>query len=244
MPIVVKDRYMTTAETPSSPARILAIDDEEDLRHYYRQVLSKAGYEAQTAASAKAALHLLQEQTFDLILLDLRMPGMDGMEFLRKLRRQRHAPDVLLLSGYATVEDAAEATKLGVSEVLLKPCSGEKLLARINHLLDLRRDPLVSYIRTHFDKLDSREEVARRFRVSPGTVSNRIRHYTGQSFLDFLHSCRIREAQRLLAETELEAKEIAARVGFHSPQVFDRAFQQHAGRSPSQYRREVRSAQG
>lgn len=235
---------MNSTKPPETPARILAVDDEQAILNAYCRLLRKAGYEVQTATSAEEALHLLQEQAYDLILLDLRMPGMGGMEFLRPLRRQKQAPDVLIISGYATIDNAVDAGKLGVFGVMLKPGKPGELLDRIDHLLDLRKDPLISYLRAHFDKVDSREDVAHRFGVSPGTVSNRIRHYTGQSFHEFLHSCRVREAQRLLAETELEAKEIATRVGFNSPQVFDRTFQKHTGRSPRQYRREFRSAQG
>lgn len=88
--------------------------------------------------------------------------------------------------------------------------------------------------------LHSEEALAHHFGITPRTVSTQVRQHTGQSFLTFLHSCRIQEAQRLLAETKLEVKEISAQVGFRSPQVFGRAFKRQTGRSPRQYRREIR----
>jgi YesN/AraC family two-component response regulator len=221
-------------------AHILVIDDEEGVRDYYRHLLSKAGYDVQTVAGGEEAVRLLEGQTVDLILLDLRMPKMNGAGFLRQLRHQKHRPDVLVVSGYATLEDAVEVTKLGACGVIEKLALPERMLAAIGRLLDLRRDPLISYVRANFDKVVSREAVASRFQVSPETVSNRIKTYTSQSFHDFLESCRIQEAQRLLATTELEAKEVAGRVGFRSHQVFDRAFRRLQGYTPSQYRKEVR----
>lgn len=88
---------MSSTKPPETPARILAVDDEQAILNAYCRLLRKAGYEVQTATSAEKALHLLQEQAYDLILLDLRMPGMGGMELLRPLRRQKQTPDVLIL---------------------------------------------------------------------------------------------------------------------------------------------------
>lgn len=231
---------MYTAGRAKSPARILVVDDDELIRKTLRGMLSKAGYAAQTAGNGEEALTLLQQQLFDLILLDLHMPRMDGMTFLRTLRRQQHSPQVLIISGYATFDDAVEAGKLRVAGVLRKPFLSAELLPKIKPLLDLRTDPLIEHIRTCFAELHSKEALARHFGITPRTVSNRIRRHTGQPFRDFLQSCRIQEAQRLLAETELEVKEIADQVGFRSPQVFARAFRRQTGRSPHQYRRELR----
>lgn len=232
----------------AGPARdalcILAIDDEAPVRDAYRRLLSRAGHRVQAAATAEEALHCLERQSYDLILLDLRMPRMDGAEFLRRLKRQKRSPEVLVVSGYATIEDAVEVTKLGAYGVIEKFKLPQALLTSVERILSLRIDPLISYIRAHFDQIDSREEVARHFEVSPRTISNRIKCRLNQSFPSFLQSCRIREAQWLLAETDLRVKQIAERVGFHSPPVFSRTFHRLTGRSPRQYREEVRAKSG
>lgn len=232
---------MHTAGSPKSPAHILVVDDEELIRKTLRSMLSKAGYAAQTADNGEEALALLQQQPFDLILLDLHMPRMDGMTFLRTLRRQQQRfSQVLVISGYATLDDAVEAGRLGVAGVLKKPFLSAELLHKIKPLLDRRTNSLIEHIRTCFAELHSKVALARHFGITSRTVSNQVRQHTGQSFRDFLQSCRIQEAQRLLAGTELGVKEIAAQVGFHTQQVFGRTFKRQTGRSPRQYRRESR----
>jgi YesN/AraC family two-component response regulator len=229
--------------TVSPPVRILAIDDEELLREYYRRLLSNAGYEIDTAETAEVALLYLEQETYDLILLDLRMPGMGGIELLRRLwhRRNRYPSDVLVISGYATLDDTVEIMKKGASGVIAKSYVPEELLTKVVSLLDARRDPLIAYIRNNPGEVTSREELARRFHISPGTASNRIKRHTSVSFSLFLQSCRIQEAQRLLYQTDLDAQQVAARVGFKTPQAFSRTFRRLTGRSPCQYRKEIHS---
>jgi two-component system response regulator YesN len=188
----------------------------------------------------ETALALLRQQSFALILLDLHMPGMDGMTFLQLLRQQSPHPPVLIISGYVTFDSAAEAGRLGIAGVLKKPFSTADLLHKIKPILELRIESPVEYIRAYFAELHSKETLARHFGVTSRTLSNQIRQQTGQSFRDFLYSCRIQEAQHLLAETSLRVKEIYSKVGFRSLQVFARAFRRQTGRSPRQYRRETR----
>lgn len=225
----------------TAPARILAIDDEEAVRVYYQRLLGEEGYKVQTAASAEEGLRLLEQEPYDLILLDLKMPGMDGLEFMQRLRGLMRRPEVLIVSAHSTVQNTVEVVKLGASDVVQKPYLSGELLPGIERILARHREPIIPYIQANFAAIKSREEVAWHFKISPETVSNRIRRYTGQSFHDFLESHRVREAQRLLVETELEAKEIAARTGFRSYKTFERAFQRLTGHTPSQYRQEIRT---
>lgn len=234
---------MTAQVNPSKkPSHILIVDDDGVVRDFYNHLLSRNGYHVLQAESAEDALLLLEKQTFDLVLLDLCMPGMGGMEFLRILRKQDSLPEVLIVSGYATLEDAVEAGKLGVFGVLEKVCPPQKLLAQIEKILDIHKEPLISYIQSHFPEIESCKDVAAFFHIDPRTASNRIKRATNQTCREFLESCRIQEAQRLLAESELEAKEIAAKVGYRSYHTFSHAFQKLTGHTPRQYRREVRSA--
>ena len=230
---------MVSAETFNAPARILAVDDEKVLHDYYRRMLLRYGYQVQAAESAEEALCLLEREEFDLILLDLEMPGMGGMEFLRVLRRKKKGPEVLMVSGVATLSDAVEAGKLGVVDAIKKPFDPLELQAKIRRMLEKHNNPVAAYIRAHFAEIKSRKQVAQHFHCHPTTVSNQIKHGTNQTFQTFLESCRIQEAQRLLVTTDLSVKEIAACVGFGSGSTFERAFQRQVGHLPRQYRREM-----
>jgi DNA-binding NtrC family response regulator len=100
---------------------ILVIDDDDVIRDSCRQVLSASGYEVTTALDGIAGLELLTEKPFDIILLDLRMPDMDGMEVLRKIREKRPGTCVIVITGHATIESAVEAMQLGADDYLSKP---------------------------------------------------------------------------------------------------------------------------
>lgn len=222
---------------PGQPARILVVDDDPKACTLCQRILIGAGYVTQVAGSAEEGLAVLARTKFDLILLDLRMPGMDGFEFLRVLRRRRDAPAVLLVSGYATAEDSAEVMRLGAADVLMKPFTPASLRERVERLLTANTgDEILGWIREHLAEVHSRNDVVKQFGISPGTVANRVRRATGLAFPTFLQKCRVTAAQQLLASTQLEVKVIAARVGFSSHRDLDRIFRFHTGRSPGQYR--------
>lgn len=228
---------MNSAKPSEAPARILAVDDEENVRSVYRKTLTNAGYHGQTAASGEEGLRLLEQEKFDLIILDLKMPGMDGVEFMKRWWRLKSRPEVLVISGYATLENAVEVMRLGASDVAQKPCLSGDLLARVERILAHRSEPVVEYIRANFATIRSREEVASYHHISERTVSNRVRDKVGQPFGDFLRTCRIQEAQELLTVTDLKIEKIAISVGFKTVQAFSRAFGQTMGCAPRLYRK-------
>jgi two-component system nitrogen regulation response regulator NtrX len=115
---------------------ILIVDDEAGIRQSLKGVLEDEGYKASTVESAEACLELLRKRTFDLILLDVWLPGMDGLEALEKIREMEDSPEVVMISGHGTIETAVRATKLGAYDFLEKPLSIEKTLALIKHALE------------------------------------------------------------------------------------------------------------
>jgi EAL domain-containing protein (putative c-di-GMP-specific phosphodiesterase class I) len=104
-----------------APRRVLAVDDEPTLLAAYRRALTAAGYAVECASDGAAALRLLQAGSFDVIVSDVSMPGMDGLAFLREVRRQDLDVPVILATGYASVHAAAEAVAEGAFRYLLKP---------------------------------------------------------------------------------------------------------------------------
>ncbi len=105
-------------------ARILVADDEAGLREFISDALSLDEHVVTTAANGRDAARLLDERSFDVVITDLKMPGMDGMALLRKLRAEQPEVEVVLLTAHGTVGTAVEAMKLGAFEYLQKPISG------------------------------------------------------------------------------------------------------------------------
>jgi DNA-binding response OmpR family regulator len=108
--------------------RILVIDDEEHLRRMMRLTLEAAGYEIEEAADGEAGLGRFGDGTrFDATLLDQRMPGMDGLEVLRRMKLQRADAVVIMVTAYATIELAVDAMKLGATDFVRKPMTPDTL---------------------------------------------------------------------------------------------------------------------
>ena len=170
------------------------------------------------------------------------MHGMDGFGLLRWMRDHLSSiPDIIVVTAYATVSNSIEAQKFGVRETLPKPISSMILLDHVNRILDFRNDALLSYIRTNITDITSREELACRFHISSSTVTNRIKRLTNLSYRDFIVTCRLEEAKRLLVSTDLTIQQIAHKSGFHSIQAFSRTFHRIANSTATRYRSEIRS---
>lgn len=119
--------------------RVLVVDDERAVREEIGEALSGAGYEVRLARNADQAMALLRERAPDVLLTDLRMPGMDGVALLKAAQQERPELNVLLMTAYASVETAVEALKAGASDYLLKPLVIDELLAKVEHLLTFQR---------------------------------------------------------------------------------------------------------
>ena len=102
---------------------ILIVDDEPTIRQSLKGVLEDEGYKTQSADSGEACLELLRKRVFDAVLLDVWLPGMDGLDTLQKIREIENAPEVIMISGHGTIETAVRATKLGAYDFLEKPLS-------------------------------------------------------------------------------------------------------------------------
>lgn len=120
-------------------SNLLIVDDEASIRQTLKHVLEDEGYTALTAASAEGALETLAKHNVDLVLLDIWLPHMDGLEALGKIRAMGDSPEVIMISGHGTIETAVRATKLGAYDFLEKPLSIDKTLVLVRHALDARR---------------------------------------------------------------------------------------------------------
>ncbi|MBL8140517.1 MAG: sigma-54-dependent Fis family transcriptional regulator [Acidobacteria bacterium] len=120
-------------------ARILVIDDEAAIREAMRMILEYDGYECVLAASGPEGLASIERETPDLVFLDIRMPGMDGLDVLDRIRAFDDAIPVVIVSGHATVSTAVEATKRGAFDFIEKPLESERVLVTVRNAVDRRR---------------------------------------------------------------------------------------------------------
>jgi two-component system, NtrC family, nitrogen regulation response regulator NtrX len=118
---------------------ILIVDDEVSIRHSLKDVLEEEGYKTAGAESGEACLETLRKTSFDVVLLDVWLPGIDGLETLVKIRDMENASEVIMISGHGTIETAVRATKLGAYDFLEKPLSIEKTLIVIKNAIDAKR---------------------------------------------------------------------------------------------------------
>ncbi|MFH1724130.1 MAG: response regulator [Elusimicrobiota bacterium] len=116
-------------------ARILVVDDEADMRMALANVLSRLGHQVYEAGDGPTALQFLSREGADLVLLDMRLPGMDGVQILRKLREVDGTTPVVMVTGYGSVESAVEVMQLGASHYLAKPFSNRELRETVDRVL-------------------------------------------------------------------------------------------------------------
>jgi DNA-binding NtrC family response regulator len=121
------------------PARILVAEDEANLRLVLQKELQRMGHDVRVAPDGEAALKLLEESNVDVLLSDISMPNMDGMELLRRVHQRPNPPEVIMLTGHATVESAIEAMKLGAYDYLSKPYRIAELDALVKQAAEKRR---------------------------------------------------------------------------------------------------------
>jgi len=120
-------------------SRILVIDDEAAIRDSMRMILEYEGYEFLGAATGEEGIALVERESVDLVFLDIKMPGMDGLEVLGRLKTVGDDLPVVMISGHGTVATAVEATKLGAFDFIEKPLATERILLAIRNALGFRR---------------------------------------------------------------------------------------------------------
>ena len=119
-------------------ARILIADDEPKLGRVLVEMLEGAGHEATHAGGGAAAIQRIARRDIDIVVSDLRMPGVDGMAVLREVRSTSPSTDVVLMTAHATAQNAVEAMKLGAADYLIKPFAMDEFRLRISHIVERR----------------------------------------------------------------------------------------------------------
>lgn len=120
-------------------ANILIVDDEVKMRHLLAIMLNAKGHTVEQAADGMAALAMLQESAFDMVITDIKMPRMDGMELLQEIQERKMAVPVVIITAFATVESAVKAMRKGAVDYITKPFEEERILLAVERTLNVSR---------------------------------------------------------------------------------------------------------
>jgi DNA-binding NtrC family response regulator len=120
--------------------RILIVDDEEDFVEALSERLIMRDYDVTTSLSGEDAIEKVRGYNFDVVILDVSMPGMNGVDALGEIKKIKPLTEVIMLTGHATVESAIDGMKLGALDFLMKPCETEDLVSKINKAYDRKAE--------------------------------------------------------------------------------------------------------
>ena len=133
-------KTLKRVEVKNAKARILAVDDEAIILDSFRKILVVAGYSIDTVEKGREALGLILKNDYDFVFTDLKMPEMDGLEVTKAVKHLRPDIDVIVITGYASIETAVETMKFGAMDYVQKPFTEDELIAFFNKSLIRRRD--------------------------------------------------------------------------------------------------------
>jgi CheY-like chemotaxis protein/glycine cleavage system H lipoate-binding protein len=133
-------KSLKRVEVENPKARILAVDDEEVILDSFRKILVIDGYSVDTVETGQEALGLIQKHHYDFVFTDLKMPEMDGVDVCKSVKYLRPDIDVIIITGYATIESAVETMKFGAMDYVQKPFTEDELLEMVKKFLIRRQD--------------------------------------------------------------------------------------------------------
>ena len=119
--------------------QILLVDDEKVFVENIAKLLEKREYQATAVYNGEDAINSLKQKNFDVMVLDLKMPGLDGIATMKEIKNLGASPEVLMLTGHGSVDTALEAVKLGAYDYLAKPCEPEELIEKIEEIASKKR---------------------------------------------------------------------------------------------------------
>ncbi|MHC4953621.1 MAG: sigma-54-dependent transcriptional regulator [Planctomycetota bacterium] len=185
----------------SEEISILVVEDDAPMREACLSVFAKEGYHAVGLATASEALAFIDEvERLDIVLTDLRLPGMDGLELLREVKRRDRSIDVLLMTGYGTIKSAVDAMKVGASDYLTKPFEMDALLVVVRRLVRMRQ------LKGEVERL--RTELKDRYRF--GNIVGGSRPM--REVFDLIHAAAGSESPAIIEGESGTGKELVARA--------------------------------
>jgi DNA-binding NarL/FixJ family response regulator len=169
--------------------RVLIVDDEDDFRNIVKDILTDEGFKTAEASDGLDAIRIFGNNSFDAVLLDLRMPGMDGIQTLRELKKIDSRIPVIMLTAFGDIPTAVQAVKQGAYDFITKPPEFDKLITIIRRVIEVPR-PGTKSLKMKFPVLSGREkeilkwlkegksswDISRILRISRNTVNFHIKN--------------------------------------------------------------------
>jgi len=134
---------------------LLIVDDEERFLSTTKALLDKRGINTFTASNGPHAMEILDSQPIDVVILDVKMPGLDGVEVLRVIKKRHPLIEVIMLTGHASAESAVEGLSLGAFDYLMKPCDIQTLIEKVNQAQAKKESAETAARKTKIDKIIS-----------------------------------------------------------------------------------------
>lgn len=255
--------------------KLLIVDDEPIIRRGIQRLVDFEAlgiHEVFEATNGEQAFNLFQEHAPDIILADINMPKMNGLEFADQVKRIRKSTKIALITGYDYFDYAQKAVKVGVEDYILKPVSKEDIQQLLHKLVkevqeDVAASEVSSLVTAYQTTYGAAEEegyqkpimdlmakgisdsefsltvLADALGLSTGYTSGLFKQYFQVSFKDYLLKKRLEKAKILLLSTDMKNYEISEAVGFSDPNYFSTAFKKHWQMSPGKYREKAREGQ-
>ena len=238
----------------SKAAHVLALDDDPSVRQMIADYLGDNELRVTTLASGREIAAIMVRETIDLVVLDLRLPGEDGMQIARKLREESDVP-IIMLTGRKDEADRVMGLELGADDYMTKPFSPRELLARIRALLrrsragarspvpsdsqlnHVRLRHVLDYISAHFADEITPADLAGVACLSPSHFARTFTRAMGISPHRYVSRMRLQSAMADVAAGQLPLAQIALKAGFSSQASFTRAFRRATGMTPGEYGR-------
>lgn len=236
--------------------KVVVVEDEELVRRGIVQAVDWQSVDCAVvgeAANGSAGLEVIRRERPDLVVTDIRMPQMDGIEMLRQLRAEGNTVAVILLTAYSDFSYAQAAVKLGAVDYLLKPFHDGELEEAVARLeLGGEREPelvpgakgkyvveVLRYISEHYAQPEMGvSQVAASLGISEGHLSHVFKKETGRTLGSYITDYRIQRAKELLRDCRSKVYEVAEAVGYRDITYFSATFKRIVGMSPSEYQRE------
>jgi DNA-binding NtrC family response regulator len=192
--------------------KILVVDDEEEFRDVYRIIFEEKNYETQVASSGEECLKILKEQVFDLVITDLKMGGMDGIELLKTIKKEKYPCEVIIVTGFGTIESAVNAMKIGAFSYFIKGSDPEVLLKEIEKLVKIKnlesdnksiRNQLINFnyfLDSNCNKFKSMLKIAEKAAVSNSNILILGESGTGKEVIaKYIHQLSDRKDDNFIA---------------------------------------------